>query len=408
MEDKGNKKSSNAKVIWYILFAFVTVILCYLCTVVYFFYISPYNISLKAAIWPFLSEQNVGEMYLDATMEINFTVKDSLTYEDVEKTVVGVNVREDGYIIAPYSEFRSCSADTEIKIYANSGKVYSGKFLYGDMNYNLAVLKCENISSETGEIKIPFVSVSSASSSLDYETEVLAIASPLTSKTVWKGTVTDTSLMNVYKEMEIENNAAIDFVMEDCYTVELDVEGESFTGGAVFDKSGSILGLSYENTLEDGSYVIMPIDATKLFLTNVVVAYKKQQTFTDKLVESVVGLDQVELYCQMLVSDQNYGREEYFYFNNDWQIYTDEIIRFSNSDTTGYYLFEDWVYNGNTILSANNVVSYIGFNGETYAAETKTAFMEGLYKAKAGDYVTVYYYEINSLGTTLKSVGFTV
>lgn len=401
-------KSSNAKVIWYILFAFVTVILIYLCTVAYFFYISPYNISIKTKLWPFLSDQMVGEMYLDATVEIDFTIKNPITYENEDKIVVGVNVREDGYIVAPYSEFRACNENTEIKIYTNSGKIYVGKLLYGDINYNLAILKCENIAENLDEIKIPYVYVSSKTS-LSKQTEVLAIASPMKTKNVWDGKVVDTNLLNVYKQIEVENNYAIDFVLENCYSVEIDSSDENaYTGGAIFDKSGSILGLSYENTLDDGSYVIMPIDASKLFLDNVVKNYQKQQTYENQVIKKFIGFDQTEIDCHMRASAKNSGKEEYFYFNGSWQIYSDELIAFSNSGVDGYYLFEDFSYEGETILSAKNVIASLRINGKTYSADCRTSLMNALYKTKIGDVVTIYYYDTNSLGIKLSSVNFTV
>lgn len=401
------RRSSNAKVIWYILFAFITVIMCYLSIVVYFSYISPYNISLRTGLWPFFSDQAIGEMYLDATVEINFVVNDEISFEEIEKSVVGVNVRKDGYVVAPYNEFRSCSEQTQITILANSGKVYSGKLLYGDENCNLVILKCENVAGNSGVIKIPYVSLSSGSS-LASETDVLAISSPMKSKTVYSGTIADTTLTDVYKEIEIENKLAVDFVLENCYTVMLETEDTPFEGGAVFDKSGIILGLSFEDTLQDGSYVIMPIDATKLFLGKVVSAYKNQKAYENKLALDLVGFDQIELSCFMITSNENLGNEELFYFNKTWQVYTDEIVYFSNSMKAGYYLFEDWVYDEETILSANNIVVSVSFNGSVLSTDTRTDFVKALYKMKTGDYVTVRYYEINTLGTHIKSVRFTV
>ena len=408
MEEK--EKHSNLKVIWYVLFAIITVILVYLFVVVYFFYISPYNISVKTAIWPFLSDQAIGEMYLDSTVEINFKVANEVTFEDEEKSVVGVNVRQDGYIIAPYNEFRSCTDETEITILANSGKVYNGKFLYGDLNYNIAILKCENVTADEGEIKIPFVSISNAvSSSWFMETDVLAITSPMESKTVWNGTVSDTNIYSVYKEISIENKYAVDFVMEDCYLVDIESVGdESFEDGAIFDKSGGILGLSFEKT-DDGAYVIMPIDSAKLFLDDVVRAYKNQQKYENTLVKSLVGFDRLELQCFYEVSNKNYGEEEFFYFNNTWQVYTDDIvINFASSASSGYYVFEDWIYNGTKILDSNNVISYIRCNNRSYSATQRTSLFEGFYNANAGDTITVYYWDMDSLGGATQSVTFTV
>lgn len=408
MEEEG--KHSNLKVIWYVLFAIITVILVYLFVVVYFFYISPYNISVKTAIWPFLSDQTIGEMYLDSTVEINFTVANDVTFEDEEKSVVGVNVRQDGYVIAPYNEFRSCTDETEITILANSGKVYNGKLLFGDINYNIAIIKCENVTADEGEVKIPFVSISNAvSSSWFMETDVLAITSPMESKTVWNGTISDTNVYSVYKEIQIENKYAIDFVMEDCYLVDIKSVGEeSFEDGAIFDKSGGILGLSFEKT-DDGHYVIMPINSAKLFLNDVVREYKNQQKYENDLVDSLVGFDQLELQCFFIASNKNYGKEEFFYFNNTWQVYTDDIaVKFATSASAGYYVFEDWIYNGNKILSANNVISYIRCNNRIYDASQRTTLFEGLYNADAGDKITVYYWDMNSLGGTTQSVTFMV
>lgn len=398
----GNKKKRNFKVIWSILFGFVTMILCYLFIVFYFFYVSPYNISLKVSLWPFLSDEAIGEMYLDATMEINFTVTDEITFEETEKSVAGVNIRKDGYIIAPYNEFRYCDDNTQITILANSGKVYDGKFLYGDMNYNIAVLKCENVLGEEGEIKIPYVTISNSS----LFASVIAVGSPMKTKTVWTGEIVDSNLTNVYSSIEIEGKDAVDFVIEDCYTVELEESTESFGGGAIFDEDGGLLGLSFEGTLSDGSYVIVPIDDVNLFLDDVVKSYQNQKQYKNDIVDSIVGFDKTEIKCHRIVANSNVGQEEYFYFNNNWQGFTDEIITFENGTTEGYYLFEDWVYDGRTVLGANNIISSIKIVDFTCSADTKTELVKSLYKIKKGNKVVIYYYELSALGTQLRSVSF--
>lgn len=396
------KEGSKSKILWSILFGFVTIILCYLFVVVYFFYVSPYNISLKVSLWPFLSDQAIGEMYLDATMEINFTVTDKITFEETEKSVVGVNIRQDGYIIAPYNEFRYCDEDTQITILANSGKVYNGKLLYGDMNYDLAVLKCENVLGEEKEIKIPYVSISHSS----LYSSVLAIGSPMKTKTVWTGAVTNLRLTDVYTTTEIEGKNAVDFVIEDCYTVELKESSQSFGGGAIFNDEGGLLGLSFEDTLDDGSHIIIPIDDVNLFLEDVVKSYKNQVQYKNDIVESVVGFDKTEIVCHSNVANENVGQEEYFYFNDAWQTFSDEIIAFYSGSTDGYYLFEDWVYDGRTVLGAGKVVASIKINYSTHSASTKTDFVESLYKINKKDKVVVYYYELDSLGLQLMSTSF--
>ena len=110
-------KKNSAKTLWYILFAVIAVALCYLFVVVYFFYISPYSISSKTTVWPFLSDMAVGELCLDATVEIDFTVVEEDNFnEKVEHKIVGVNVRKDGFVVAPYSDLRKADPDSPIRI----------------------------------------------------------------------------------------------------------------------------------------------------------------------------------------------------------------------------------------------------------------------------------------------------
>lgn len=403
---KAEKKNNNSKVVWYVLFAVVAVILGYMFTVVYFFYISPYNISTKTAIWPFLSNQQVGEFYLDATVEINFSVENE-NFEIEDKSVVGVNVREDGFIIAPYSDFpvnQATMSDIEIK--ANNGKVFKGIFLYGDRNYNLAILKCENLNDTTQAIRLPYVSVPSSSNSVYYRNEVLAISSPLQDKTIWEGRILSTDAAPITYLTERNGKAAVEMVIEDCYVVELESEsGAIFEGGAVFNTSGRILGLSFGGQLssDDGTlencFLVMPIDKINLFLNDVIVSYKNEKTYTNDLVKGLKGFDRTELQFFLSTSSENLGEEDYFWFDGEWCLYSDQIrISYAESTIEGYYVFKDWVYKENTILKADNVISLITCNGKSYSAKTKTSLMKAFYDADAGDEITIYYYDVNSLG----------
>ena len=65
--DNGKKK-----LLWTILFSLIAVIFCYLFIVVFFFFISPYNISLRLAFWPFSTNAQIGEMYNEAIVDVSF------------------------------------------------------------------------------------------------------------------------------------------------------------------------------------------------------------------------------------------------------------------------------------------------------------------------------------------------
>lgn len=404
MEDK----KSNVKLVWYILFAVITVILCYLFTVVYFYFIAPNNISLKLGLWPFVPDQTIGEMYLDATVEINFKVKDDVSFEEVEKSVVGVNVRSDGFIIAPCNEFRACSDTTDIKILTNSGKVFAGLILYQDKDYNLTVLKCESIDGSQEKVSIPFVKISNTLDTLNSDKNILATASPLKSKNVWTGKIIGSSSSNLYSETTVGSNYVVDFMIENCYEVSLKTSSTSYTGGAIFDKTGGFLGLSLEGTTENGNNFVMPVSPANYFLTDVIKNYKANATYTNSLVESVVGFDRVELDIFMTVSQQNEVNREYFYFNNSWKPYTDDVIYYSTSDVLGFYVYEDFVYNETKILDKNSVIASIRVGFNTYEIDTKTDLLKALYKLKSGQKATIYYYLIDSLGSYVQTVSFTV
>ncbi len=400
-----NKKTSNSKTLWYILFAFITVVMCYLFVVVYFYFISPFNISLKLALWPFVPQQNIGEMYLDATVDVTFSGTDIYTLDEVNKSIVGINVREDGYIITPYDEFKSCDDISQVKIRTNDGCVFNGNLLFSDVNFNLAILKCELVGEEKGKIKIPYVNVIDVSNVVSADTEVIAVSSPLHTKNVWEGEIVDPEVSDVFKTIEVSNTLAVDFVIENCYSVQLQTTNVEFSGGAIFDKSGNILGLSYEEKLDDGSYVIMPIDGANLFIDDVIKNYKEGEKYENKLAKSFVGFDKIELECFQYVSAQNVNESAHntFYFDNSFPGYTDDIIRFGNSEFAAYFLFKDFVWNDEVVVKKNQIVTAIKLNGRMFQIENKVDLLRVLYRANEGAKMVVYFYQVDSIGTNLLS-----
>ena len=85
-------KKSNKIFLWGTILAITSLLLCYVFVVLYFFYISPNNISIKFSLWPFLDDKTIAQMYLDATVDIEVSGEESF---------VGVNVKENGVIVAP-------------------------------------------------------------------------------------------------------------------------------------------------------------------------------------------------------------------------------------------------------------------------------------------------------------------
>ena len=396
-----NDTKKKSKLIWYILFGIISAILCYLFVVVYFYFISPCNISLKLALWPFASEELVADMYLDSVVEIDYTCKDE-NLDDVQKSVVGVNIRSDGYIVAPFNEFSTCTDETEYRIWTNGGKVYAGKLLYSDKNYNIALMKCENLGGTRADIKIPYVKPNKIENVSLYSS-VLAVGSPIKNKTFWKGHIADRDLADVFHDIHTELGDAVEYVLEGCYQISLNPSLTSFSGGAVFDYSGNLLGLSYAETLDDGSYVIMPIYASNFFLNDCIKAYNEERTYTNTLAEGFVGFDQIELAIF-----EEYLNTDCFYFNGTWNAFSDEVKRYSNSNVSGFYLFEDLSINDEVVLESTNVIINIKINGSSYKIQKRNDLFDALYTAKSGSRITLDYYENTSLGRNIKNVSFNI
>lgn len=392
------EKKGNSKVIWYILFALITVAMCYLFTVVFFFYISPYNISLKTTLWPFMSDAQIGELYQDAIVDIKFEVEDQENFDQlVEVSTKGVNVRKDGYIVAQFADFMGVSADTEIQIFSKSGRVYGGKLLYADTNSNLTVLKCESLNKD--EVKLPFVGIKKVTNEYLIYQNVVAINSA--SGKAYGGMITDQDLVDsVAREIQGEN--AVDFVMEYCVLAEL---GSGFDKGILFDRNGSLIGFSGSSYgLE---FKFAPVDAVDLYFDDLVDAYKNNQTYTNKLVESFVGFDAYEVECFMQESSKNTDKTT-FYFNGTKQTYTDNIKYFERSGENGYFLFDSLVYNEQTLIEKENVISSVEHNGRNYAINYRADLISVLYNVEKGENITVYYHSIDSLGAQTQSVTFVV
>jgi len=393
-------EKSNKKLIWYILFAVITVVLCYMFIVVYFHHISPYNISMKIAVWPFMSDESVGEIYQDAIVEINFEVDDSYTFEEnVPKTVVGVNVHKDGFIVAPYHEFEGCDISTEYRIRTNAGKVYNGKLLFVEEHYNLVIFKCENMLASDKKIKIAYANIEDIAAAREGD-EIFALTSPLEDKTVWGGRIKSMGEIDC-KQMELDAKVGGEYVIQDCFAVSLNSTRNSFSTGVVFNDSGAVLGFSFDGKNSDGNYVSMPVAGAKLFIGDVIESYDSRYTYSNTLANAFVGFDKTEISCFIMASNENEKDEnkQYFYFNNEWHTYTDDMKYYNQQmSVEGFYLYQNFALRGQTILNAKNIVYSIKYNNKTYKISSKLDLYDLCYKLNAGDQIVVYYYEgIDSL-----------
>ncbi len=402
MEDT-EKKKNTSKIVWGIVLGVVSVILCYMFVVIHFFFFAPNNIALKLKLWPFVSNSTLGDIYLDATVEIDFTATEDFE-TDIEQTSVGVNVREDGYVLAPYSDFLLWDGK-EITICTNSGKVYAADIIFTEKNYNIAVLKCKNTNEDDkSNVRIPFVSLSTGTL---LKNQVLAVSSPKDSKNVWTGEIQET-LTNVYVESEKEGFTAVETIMENCNVLELYYSNTAFENGAVFDKTGNLIGLSLGQSFDEETGLfendVLPMTPARLFLDEVVADYKKSEQFANKLVDSFVGLDFTEVYCHMLTSSKaENGRKDFFYFKDKWVSYTEGLYNFCNNSDLGFYLFEDLNY-GEEKIEKDNLITKVEYGGNSYDIVNKIDLFNLLYSMKSGQSAIFHFCSMLDASGTENSV----
>lgn len=400
------EKKSNSKLAWYIIFALLTVVLCYFFIVIFFYYISPYSISNKITFWPFVSEQQMAEMYEDAVVEINFSVENE-DFETEEKSVLGVTIRKDGFVVAPYNELNLKKDGSQLKVLTNYGAVYTGEMIYADRDMNLAIVKCSKVGNPDKAVKMTYAKIGGISNHTE-EDEIIAITVEEDhNREYYSGHIASTGDINCIPTT-IDGVEVADYVLEDGFVVNLDIGSGSveLLNGIIFNKKAEILGFCFQpvmndELLEDKQFYAMSAEGASLFVDKVVSAYKNNQTYSNGLVDAVYGVDQTELVYHMAYGDDQ------FYFGDKWNVYTPSIEYYTSTDLGGVYLLEDFVYAGKTI-EKESVVTKIKYQDETYSLSGKIELIWILYQMEKGDALTIYYEVLTNLASEPRSVTITV
>ncbi len=391
-------QSKNSRVVWYILFAVITIVMCYLFVVVFFFFISPENISAKLTVWPFSNQQQIANMYHEAMVKVEFSEFDEENLTSSQKTVIGVNVRKDGYVLITSSAIDSMEEGSKLSIYARSGEVFAGKLLWQDEKSNLAVLKCESMKGK--EVKLPYVKVSNLEN-ISVGQKVFALS---WLDNAFTGKITDTAqyISPIYDTFE--GSVVVDYVVEGCMCFE-PVNMQGFDEGVVFDSKGHLLGFSNNNVFEDGTFAIYPAHAFNSVFDQIVSAYKNGKTYQNVRVTNLVGFDKEELLCFRDASEENHDLN-YFYFNGAFMEYSTEVTNFENSNLQGFFLMQNWQLSDEVTIAQNCVVDSLSISGRTVQTESRLDLLQALYSLKGGQKVSVHYYEIGQMENTPKLVSF--
>lgn len=384
------EKNDHKKIIWIILFALLSVVLCYMFVVIYFFYIDSYNISAKLAVWPFFSESSKVEQYSNAVVDVSFEFEDD-NLDTQKYSTVGVNIHKDGYVVVMYDYFRNCSQDTQINVKTNAGESLVGKIVFCDIRFNLAILKCQT--GDGRDVKLPYLRIGNFDE-LGLKDKVYAISSPLNDKN--KFTMAVGESQQIISEITESNYIVVDYFMKDCKTLTTQDE-PNFKTGAIVDSSGKFEGLAFQvsSSSEGGPhYCMMNGSYIKSVLNSVVDCVKKNKPFECKLAESFHGFDKNDYKLfNVYSSDQDgNGYLNGFYFEGKIEDYTEESEEFGYSNIDGFFLFKDLKYNDQEILTAGNVITSFRIdNKNAVQINTSENFIYEIYKLKSGQKLTLNY-----------------
>ncbi len=377
-------KKQNSLVVWIIVAIVFAIVFCYGFSVLYFYQISPNDVSAKLSVWPFLSDNDIGNMYLDTMVEIS--VKNE---EDVEQaSVLGVNVREDGYVIAEFQNLSDCDENSKITIRSSLGRVFNGKILFADKNYNLAILKCESFDKNVG-VRLPFVKIAKLSA---FDSTVMSMSS-LEGKVNF-GMVTDVTPTAIPFTKKINNETFVDFVIENGVVVEF----SQAVSGPVFNRRAGILGFGnsmYLNGEYAGTYLV-PAGSLSTLVGKVARAYQKAQPFSNGIAESLVGFDKIELHQFKSRSNETSNAEE-FYFNGEKVKYPELTEAYDASALEGFYLFDAFSHN-EVSIPKDCVVTKIATKNKSVVVKNRVDLFDFVYGLNENENVEIFYQSVANLG----------
>ncbi len=390
---KQKTMSKNKKLFWIIFSIILSLAVVYMFVVIYFYYISPTNISLKLAVWPFNSDKAIGEMYGEATVQVDFEFQDPESGQVSEKSAVGVNVRENGVIIALYKDFRYLKQNSEITVSTSNG-VYGADFVYGDINYNLAVFKCHNKPGRTGQIKIPYVNIASRSQVLTGQ-QVFVVSSPKEEVLFRKGTLLGSSKYVHGEDCVFSNMVGVDYVTKDGYVFAFSDASAyvDFKGGAIFDKAGNLYGFSVGYYADELGFVFVPSYNANKFLNKALAAFGTDEPYENVLLKNMMVVDLYDMDCH---KQKNPIDGFYFSETRTWEGYTEQIEKYIDNRVDSVFLIKDFELNEETILPKGSVIVSIKLGGATYKIYDKLWFVDVLYMAEKGQKVIINYSTVDA------------
>ncbi len=371
-------ENSGAKRIFVIIgMVLLSIVLCYFSVALYFYFVTPNDITSKLSTWNLMGDNEIGEMYLDATYEVSYG----------EEDFVGVNVDKNGYVLTCNHNFENYN-DEKITLYHNSGGMYSGEIVFSNDVLNLTILKISDYFDESKNLNLPYVKTGDLRSSI-FGREYLAIGSPFEEGNITNVSGVDYSsgyVTTLYDELEV-----VDFICLD--SISFTVKNyESTSQGALFDKTGRLVGLTYAYALNEDS--VADADYYAVSTAEVSSIVKKVKN-GENLDIDIAGFDMQELSIYML-----YELNDQIFYDGSWMTLDDGIMNYYLGHE-GIYLTEDFVLN-DSVLSKNNLITSISYNGYSQSVVTRYELYNTLYSLADGTTFTLTSIDL-STNTVIKT-----
>ena len=336
------------------------IILCYFSVAVYFYFARPNDITGKLSVFNVLSDDEIGEMYLEASYSVRYGDEDFL----------GVNVDESGYVVTFSRNFDDYNGE-EILLYHSSGDVFDGEIVFQNDALNLAILKLYDHFDVTSSLSLPYVKTGDLNTSI-FSSGYLAVGNPFSENNINKaksvkhntGYVTKT-----YDEIDV-----VDFVVPNSISFVVD-NYKTTSQGAIFDKSGKLVGLSYAYAVNDDNINSADYYAVATKNASVIVERLKDNTLCDF---GIRGLDMDEISIRLKYK----LNENQIFYDDGWLTLSDSVLK-KYLSRDGVLLLEDFVMGDSTLLS-NHIITSIRYNGYSKNVTTLCDLFNVLYSLEEG------------------------
>ena len=369
------KRNGVWKVFSIIGILLIAVLLCYFSVALYFYFGKPNDISSKLKVWNLMSDQSLGEIYLDASYRI--------AGDDI--TLYGVNIDEEGYVITLASQI---DVEDNYILYSYSGKIYGGRVVFCDTYFNLAVIKMYDLKEEIKELSLPYVQIGDIySSALSFNSTFVVTGDPLEENNIL--TVNEISIYPYidYVTREVDGKTIVDFVNTSAYYYNV-ADYSNYSQGGIFNRKGELLGLIYNynvmsSNTNNANVMVLDVSIIDYIIDDI----KNSDNYSNALIENFNGFDMYELNCYLNCALDDYS-PYCIYYNGSWVEVPEVVVDLYQTGVDGIYLMEDFVYN-NTTISSGNFITSVNYNLMSYNIYTKMDLFYLFYFAESGETITI-------------------